>query len=206
MIPTFIFYIFLSMKKNIAIALWVAIVAIIGFLVFRSVNQSTDYTWKRVSVDYVGTFPDGKVFDTSIEKVAKDNGLYNPRRPYVPLQFTVWGQEVIKWFSDGVEWLKVWETQKVTVEPKDGYGEIDPSKVSRLQRSMFQQANIIPTTGQAYQIGWQIVTVKEILENEVIVDANHPMAGKTLIFEITLKSVEGETSSQNSKPKETSKE
>jgi FKBP-type peptidyl-prolyl cis-trans isomerase 2 len=55
---------------------------------------------------------------------------------------------------------------------------------------MFQQANIIPTTGQAYQIGGQIVTVKEILENEVIVDANHPMAGKTLIFEITLKSIE----------------
>jgi FKBP-type peptidyl-prolyl cis-trans isomerase 2 len=44
--------------------------------------------------------------------------------------------------------------------------------------------------GQTYQIGGQIVTVTEITDSEVVVDSNHPMAGKTLIFEITLRSVE----------------
>lgn len=152
--------------------------------------KGQDLTGKRVSVDYVGTFPDGKVFDTSIEQVAKDNGLYTPQRPYTPLAFTVWWSEVIKWFSNGVNGLKIGETRKVTVEPKDGYGDIDPTKVTKIQRSLFQQANVVPQVDQTYQIGGQIVTVKEVGDTEVTIDANHPMAGKTLVFEITLKTIE----------------
>jgi FKBP-type peptidyl-prolyl cis-trans isomerase 2 len=53
--------------------------------------------------------------------------------------------------------------------------------------------------GQTYQIGGQIVTVTEITDSEVIVDSNHPMAGKTLIFEITLRSVE-DSAPTNSTP------
>lgn len=42
-----------------------------------------------VAVDYIGKTEDGKIFDTSLEQVAKDNALFSPQRAYAPLEFTV---------------------------------------------------------------------------------------------------------------------
>ncbi|MBP6086446.1 FKBP-type peptidyl-prolyl cis-trans isomerase [Patescibacteria group bacterium] len=137
----------------------------------------------------MGSFPDGKVFDTSIEKVAKENALYAPNRQYMPLSFTVGGKEVIAGFGSAVNGMKIGETKKVTIEPKDAYGERDESKIAKIDRSLFQQANIVPQVGQTYQMNGQVIAVKEVAEKEVTIDANHPMAGKTLVFELTLKSV-----------------
>jgi peptidylprolyl isomerase len=177
------------MKKIIAIVVWLIVIAWLWFFFMKS-SKGAIYTGKTVSVDYVWSFPDGKVFDTSIEKVAKDNGLYNPQRTYAPLSFEVGGNSVIPGFGNAVNGMKIGETKKVTLEPKDGYGEIDPTKVAKIDRAMFQQANIVPQTGQTYQIKGQLSTVKEVGEKEVTIDTNNPMAGKTLVFEITLKSVD----------------
>ncbi len=177
------------MKKIIAIVVWLVVIAWLWLFIMKS-SKWAIYTGKTVSVDYIGSFPDGKVFDTSIEKVAKENALYNPQRPYAPLSFEVGGNTVIPGFGNAVNGMKIWQTKKVTLEPKDAYGEIDPTKVSKVDRGLFQQANIVPQVGQTYQIRGQISTVKEMTETEVTIDTNNPMAGKTLVFEITLKSVE----------------
>jgi peptidylprolyl isomerase len=180
------------MKKSI---IGIIVVVILGVLVglglwFMKWAKGADYTGKRVSVDYIGSFPDGKVFDTSIEKVAKDNALYTPNRQYMPLTFTVGGKEVIPGFGIAVNGMKVWATRKVTIEPKDAYWERDEKKITKIDRSLFQQANIVPQVGQTYQMNGQVIEVKEVAEKDVTIDANHPMAGKTLVFEITLKSVD----------------
>ena len=177
------------MKKIIAIVVGLVVVAWLWLFVMKS-SKWAIYTGKTVSVDYIGSFPDGKVFDTSIESVAKENALYNPQRPYTPLSFEVGGKTVIPGFGNAVNGMKIWQTKKVTLEPKDAYGEIDPSKVSKVDRALFQQANIVPQIGQTYQIRGQISTVLEMTDTEVTIDTNNPMAGKTLVFEITLKSVE----------------
>lgn len=149
-----------------------------------------DYTGKRVTVDYIGSYPDGKVFDTNLEEVAKQNAIYTPSRPYTPLAFVVGSNDVIPGFGNAVNGMKIGETKKVTVEPKDGYGEYDATKTAKVPRSVFQEANIVPEIGQSYNMGGQPIVVKELTDTEVTVDINHPMAGKTLVFEITLKTVE----------------
>ncbi len=183
------------MKKTIWIIWALIIVLVIAWLFyFNGSVGNTDYTGKVVTVDYVWTYPDGQVFDTNIESVAKENALYTPDRTYAPLSFTVWGNQVIKWFGDAVNGLKVGKSRKITVEPKDWYGEYDETKKSRIEKSLFQEAWLEAKVWQTYQIGWQIVTVTEITDTEVVVDSNHPMAGKTLIFDITLRSVEKDDS------------
>ena len=179
-------------KKKIALIIVGLLVVIVWlwFVFMKKESKYIDYTGKRVTVDYIWSFPDGKVFDTSIESVAKENALYTPNRPYTPLAFTVWGKEVIPGFGNAVNGMKIGETKKVTIEPKDAYWVYDNTKTSKVQRSLFQQANIIPQTWQTYQINGALVTVKEVWQTEVTIDSNHPMAGKTLIFDITLKSVE----------------
>lgn len=182
------------MKKNLIIGLVIVLLVATGIFFF--VKQWgismwwNDYTGKKVMVDYIWSYTDGKVFDTSIEEVAKKNALYNPQRAYAPLEFVVGSNDVIPWFRKAVNGMRIWDTKKVTIEPKDAYWEYDDTKVSKVPRSVFQDANIIPEVGWTYNMWWYPAIAKEVSETEVTLDLNPPMAWKTLIFEITLKSVE----------------
>ena len=83
----------------------------------------------NVSVDYTGHTQDGKVFDTSIENVAKQNNIYDPQRKYQPLNFTVGKGEIIKGFDNGVIGMKVGDSKTLTIPPELGYGPMDPTKI-----------------------------------------------------------------------------
>ena len=76
---------------------------------------------------------------------------------------------------------------QITVAPEDGYGEHEPEKVQTVPRSAFDTETKIEP-GMQFQAegdeGEVIVTVTEVTEEEVTVDANHPLAGQTLHFEV----------------------
>jgi FKBP-type peptidyl-prolyl cis-trans isomerase 2 len=95
----------------------------------------------NVSVDYIGSTSDGKVFDTSIENVARQNNIYNPQETYQPLNFTVGKGQIIKGFDDGVVGMKVGDKKTLTISPELGYGPIDPKKIQ-----VFPIVESIPTT------------------------------------------------------------
>jgi FKBP-type peptidyl-prolyl cis-trans isomerase 2 len=107
----------------------------------------------------------------------------------VPLQFTVGSGQVVAGFDAAINWMKIWETKRVTIEPKDAYGEYDNNKIASVDKAIFEDAKIAPTTWQVYQMWGQIIKVLQVWTKAIQVDANHPMAGKTLIFDITLKAV-----------------
>src|SRR5207247_10877207 len=76
-----------------------------------------------VSVHYLGRFPGGKVFDTSMEKEAKSPGLYNAARDYKPLQVTLGTGKVIVGFEEALMGMKVHEEKKVVIPPEKAYGK-----------------------------------------------------------------------------------
>lgn len=82
----------------------------------------------NISVNYVGSFQDGKVFDTSIESVAKANGLFTPGATYNPLNFTVGNRQVIEGFDDGVIGMKKGDTRSLTIPPEKAY-KVDPRNI-----------------------------------------------------------------------------
>ncbi len=100
----------------------------------------------HVSVDYIGELEDGTIFDTSIEDVAKDGGVYNPNRKYEPLSFTAGAGQMISGFDRGVIGMAVGEEKTLVIPPEEAYGESSAGN-------------------------------------------NHPLAGKTLIFKVTLVSI-----------------
>jgi FKBP-type peptidyl-prolyl cis-trans isomerase 2 len=75
-----------------------------------------------VSVHYIGKFQGGKIFDTSMRKVAENAGMYNPSRDYKPLQVKAGGGQVIKGFDDALMGMKVNEEKTVTIPPGLAYG------------------------------------------------------------------------------------
>jgi peptidylprolyl isomerase len=77
-----------------------------------------------VSVHYVGKFPGGKVFDTSMKSEAVKAGIFNPARDYTPLQVTLGAHQVISGFEEALVGMKVNETKEVTLPPEKAYGRV----------------------------------------------------------------------------------
>jgi FKBP-type peptidyl-prolyl cis-trans isomerase 2 len=86
-----------------------------------SVNLSAQ-NGDTVSVHYLGKFPGGKVFDTSMKAEAMKAGIFSPARDYKPLQVVLGAHQVIPGFEEALMGMKVNETKEVTLPPEKAYG------------------------------------------------------------------------------------
>jgi len=85
-------------------------------------SEITAQNGDTVSVHYVGKFPGGKVFDTSMKSEAIKSGLFSPARDYKPLQVVVGKHQVISGFEEALLGMKINETKEVTLPPEKAYG------------------------------------------------------------------------------------
>jgi FKBP-type peptidyl-prolyl cis-trans isomerase 2 len=195
------FLLFTRMKKNILVlVLLVSILTLPGcFKKNTPAPMDTTNTEKTadvvadanvvaagdtIVVNYVGKFEDGKVFDTSLEAVAKESDLYNEMRTYEPLSFPVGAGQMIPGFDKGVVGMKKGEKKSITITPAEGYGEIREDLVQKLPLSGFQGAGIEPKVGETYNFQVAQGKVLKVEGQEVTIDFNHFLAGKTLVFDI----------------------
>jgi len=209
----FIFY-NIKMKKNIGILLIflsISILFIWGCSKTLVSNKNTnmcdavkeyldqaDFEWKwqsvhkwdSIVVDYIGRLADGTVFDTSIESVAKWCGKYSESRNYSEwLSFEVWAGQMIAWFDRGVEWMKIWQTKTIEIAAKDAYWERDESLVIEINKSDLQNPDQYKEWVVLYTPYGQAVKVYKVTKEKIFIDTNHELAGKTLIFDITVKEI-----------------
>ena len=133
---------------------------------------------KVVTVDYVGTFSDGTVFDSSIERGE-------------PLKFEIGSGQVIKGFEKAVEDMQKGQKKKVSLKATQAYGDHNPDLVQKVDRkSIPDEANEGMVMLAKTQNGQEVpVRLLEIGDDSATIDMNHPLAGKDLEFEITLLSV-----------------
>ncbi len=145
--------------------------------------------WDNIVVDYILRLEDGTVFDTSIESVAKGCWKYNEARNYEEwLTFEVWAGQMIKWFDEWVVWMKVWQTKTVGISPENGYGLYDESLLLTAPISEFWDISGLSEWDTVFMWNWY-ARVAKITDEEITFDFNHELAGKTLIFDITLKEI-----------------
>lgn len=119
-----------SVRVKVKIMKKILILFLAALILFSGcVGQKTVKTGDNISIDYTGSLEDGKVFDTSLEKVAKENQLFDPQRKYIPLQFTVGKMGVIKGMDDGVIGMKVGELKTLKIAPENAYGISKPELI-----------------------------------------------------------------------------
>ncbi|PWB51898.1 MAG: hypothetical protein C3F06_09555 [Candidatus Methanoperedenaceae archaeon] len=108
----------------------VLILILTAVILFSGCVEKTVKKGDNISVNYVGSFEDGKVFDTSIESVAKANNLYTPGAVYEPYNFSVGKtpSDAIEGFDEGVIGMKVGETKHLVIPPEKAY-PINPNKI-----------------------------------------------------------------------------
>lgn len=130
----------------------------------------------QVRVNYVGRFEDGSVFDSS--------------EGHEPLEFTVGAEQVIPGFDSAVIGMKPGESCQVVIAPKDGYGVHIPEMVAEIERQQIPNHEQL-VIGNMLEVGLENgqtieVQIVELSEKTVVLDGNHPLAGKSLHFEIEL--------------------
>jgi peptidylprolyl isomerase len=129
-----------------------------------------------ISVNYTGKFEDGEIFDTSEGRE--------------PLTFTVGTGQLIKGFDDAVVGMKTGDMKSITITPEDGYGEYQEELVIDMPRTNIPEdmelaiglpVNLVDQSGNPIP-----AIVTEILDDVIKMDVNHPLAGKTLVFDIEI--------------------
>ena len=111
-----------------------------------------------------------------------------------PLEFTVGSGQVIKGFDEGVKGMKVGDKKTVEIHVNDAYGEKQQEMMIEFPKDQFP-ADMNPEVGMQLMMsngsGQQFpVTVAEVKEGSVVLDANHPLAGQDLVFDLELVSIE----------------
>ena len=85
-------------------------------------GEITAQNGDTVFVHYLGKFPGGNVFDTSMKSEAVKSGLFNPARDYKPLQVVLGAHQVISGFEEALIGMRVNESKEVTLPPEKAYG------------------------------------------------------------------------------------
>lgn len=125
----------------------------------------------KVKVHYTGKLEDGKVFDTSNDKD--------------PIEVVLGEGTLIKGFEEGLLGMKSGEKKTIEIEPKEAYGEYIDGRIQEVEKTKLPEDIKVGMVLQATtEVGSMVITIKEIKEDTAILDANHPLAGKKLIFDL----------------------
>jgi len=131
-----------------------------------------------VSVNYTGRLEDGTIFDTSIQEGR------------TPLTATLGQGQLIPGFENGLIGMSIGEKKTIEIEPKDAYGDVKPNYIQEVSLDMVPKEVKVGDMLQGQnENGIVNVVVTEVKENSVVIDLNHPLAGKKLIFDLEVVSV-----------------
>lgn len=132
---------------------------------------------KVVSFHYLLKDDEGKLIDSSASYGS-------------PLTYIQGNGNIIPGLEKAMEGKKLGEKFSVSILPKDAYGEYDANMTMEIPKAHFAGITDTVEVGMQFQIntphGPQIVTISKVSENMVTLDANHPLAGKTLHFNIDI--------------------
>jgi peptidylprolyl isomerase len=133
-----------------------------------------------VKVHYKGTLTDGELFDSSEDRD--------------PLEFKLGEQQVIPGIEKAVLGMAIDEEKTVTIPCDDAYGPVMDQLVAQVERENLPE-DMNPDLGMQIQMTQEngedlIVTITEMDEKTITIDANHPLAGKDLTFALTLVAID----------------
>jgi FKBP-type peptidyl-prolyl cis-trans isomerase SlyD len=109
-----------------------------------------------------------------------------------PLVFMFGKGQIISGLEDGIVNMAIGEKADVLVQPANAYGELDESATQEVPKDQFAGIDLelgMTLYGQGEDGGTVQVTVKEIGEETIVIDFNHPLAGKALMFSVTVNNV-----------------
>ncbi len=140
-----------------------------------------------VLIDYTARIKEtGELIDTTSADVAKKHGKYSEEKVYEPLLVIVGEHRIVEGLEEELAKLNVGDEKTIEVPPEKAYGKRDPNKVKLMPLRNFTRRGIYPKVGEVVEINGVMATIRNITGGRVIVDFNHPLAGKTLVYNVKI--------------------
>jgi peptidylprolyl isomerase len=141
-----------------------------------------------ILMDYVAKVKEtGEIFDTTIEEIAKKEHLYKEGDIYESKLVVIGEGWVLKALDDSLAAMEVGKPTAVEIPPEKAFGQRDPEKVKRVPLKQLLAKDITPSVGMRIEYGGKSATVRAIGAGRVLLDFNPALAGKTLVYDVTLK-------------------
>lgn len=138
-----------------------------------------------VELEYTGKIKDGDVFDTTNEEVATEHGILNPGTKYGPIVVCLGEGHLIKGLDEELADKKE-GIYTIEVDHEKAFGKRDGKLIQLIPTQRLKQNNIRPFPGLQLNVDGQIATIKTVSGGRCMVDFNHPLAGKDLIYDIKI--------------------
>lgn len=140
-----------------------------------------------IEIDYTGRLKeDNSVFDTTSEQVAKDEKIHNPETKYSPQIICLGENQIVKGLEDNLVGKEVGE-YKFEIKMEDAFGKKDAKLIQLVPTKKFLDNKIQPMPGLVLNIDGMIGTVKTVSGGRTIVDFNHPLSGKDVVYDVNIK-------------------
>ncbi len=139
-----------------------------------------------IELNYTGTLEDGMVFDTTSEDVAHEAGLPHNHGSLKPAIVCVGEKQLLPGLDAALTGKEVRKEFSVTLEPEQAFGKRDVKKVKIVPMNTFKEHKVQPQPGLQIDVDGERGTVSRVSGGRVIVNFNHPLAGKKVTYTATV--------------------
>jgi FKBP-type peptidyl-prolyl cis-trans isomerase 2 len=140
-----------------------------------------------IEIDYLGKIKEtGEIFDFTQEKEAKNLKVYNPKGEYKPLIICLGKRNVVQGLDEQLIGKEPGKEYTIEVPPEKAFGNKNPKLMKIVSTNLFLKQKINPVPGLQINLGNLIGTIRTVTGGRTIIDLNHPLAGKTLIYRVKI--------------------
>ena len=126
----------------------------------------------------------GEIFETTDQELAEEEGIYNENRNYGPRLVIVGEGFVLRGLDSRLPGTPFEEEIEVEIPPEEAFGERDPNNVETIPYRILRSKGINPVVGAELEIDGRPAIIRSVGAGRVQVDYNHPLAGRTIIYDV----------------------
>ncbi len=141
-----------------------------------------------VAFDFVGRVKsDNHIFDLTVADIAKKEGIFKPDHKYKPITTCVGKQFVIAGLDKALEGKETGKEFDIEVKPEEAFGKRNPKLIQLAPLSAFKEVKPVP--GMQLNIDGALTTIRSVSGGRVILDFNHPLSGRTLVYWVRVQKI-----------------
>lgn len=140
-----------------------------------------------IQIDYVGRIKEtNQIFDLTDEELAKKENIYQKNTTYKPIIICLGEGDVVKGIDEELTDKEVGKSYTIEIPPEKGFGKKDAKLMKLVNTNIFIKQNINPVPGLQVNIDNMIGIIRTVTGGRTLVDFNHPLAGRDLIYEVKI--------------------